>query len=270
MHEQVGVFGRQAAPAELHLELLHGFDHPRVALAEQVLALRDVAPQPLDRLRAVVLDVEVADAHRLLEVDQRKDVLRGQLRRVGVPEEQRVDRARIFVHELHEVEDARVVLGGLDADVVQRGGVAEVVLGGVGVGVEHEFGLGDLLRLGRSPGEEVVEVGVDAEEQFLRRTGDHAHEDLLALGQVAAVGDRDFETQVGILEMVEDAAPEGHVFVAFDIDLHQPLVGVGRQRFGQFVERHRTREGVELAQFFAELLCHALTKINILLILRNK
>jgi len=70
--------------------------------------------------------------------------------------------------------------------------------------------------------------------------------------------------------MVEDAAPEGHVFVAFDIDLHQPLVGVGRQRFGQFVERHRMREGVELAQFFAELLCHALTKINILLILRNK
>ena len=50
VHEQVGVFGRQAASAELHLELLHGFDHPRVALAEQVLALRDVAPQPLDRL----------------------------------------------------------------------------------------------------------------------------------------------------------------------------------------------------------------------------
>ena len=82
----------------------------------------------------------VADAHRRLEVDERKDVLRGELRRVGVPEEQRVDRAGIFMHETHEIEDPGIVLGGLDADVVQRGGVAEEILGGVGVGVEHVAG----------------------------------------------------------------------------------------------------------------------------------
>ena len=61
------------------------------------------------------LEVEIADAHRRLEVDQREYVLRGQLRRVGIPEEKRVDRAGVFVHEMHEIEDARVVLGRLDA-----------------------------------------------------------------------------------------------------------------------------------------------------------
>ena len=44
------------------------------------------------------------------------------------------------MHEMHEIEDARVVLGRLDAYVVQRGGVAEEILGGVGVGVEHVAG----------------------------------------------------------------------------------------------------------------------------------
>ncbi len=261
VHEQIGVLGFQPAFLELFLEFLHRFDHPRIAPAEQLLALRDVAPEPFEGLFAVVLDVEVADAHRLLEVDQRKDVLRGQLRRVGVPDEQRVDRARVFAHEFHEVEDACVVLGGLHADVVQRGGVAEVVLGGVGVGVEHEPAAVDLLRLGRAVGEEVVEIGIDAEDRLLRRTGDHPHQHLFAFGQVAAVGHRDFEPQVGILEMVENPAPECHVLVAFDIDLHQPLVRIGGQGLGQPFGCHRLREGVEPAQFFAELFCHTHIKI---------
>ena len=146
-----------------------------------------------------------------------------QLRRIGIPEKKTVNRAGIVGHEAFEIEDSGIVLGRLDADVVQRGGVAEVVLGGVGVGVEHEFGLGDLLRLGRSPGEEVVEVGGDAEEQFLRRTGDHAHEDLLALGQVFTRRNGDFETQIGVGEAVEDAPPEGNVLVPLDEHPHQPL-----------------------------------------------
>ena len=33
----------------------------------------------------------------------------------------KVDRAGIFMHETHEIEDPGIVLGGLDADVVQRG-----------------------------------------------------------------------------------------------------------------------------------------------------
>ena len=173
------------------------------------------------------------------------------------------------MHEAHEVEDVRVVLGGLHADVVQRGGVAEVVLGGVGVGVEHEFGPEDLLRLLGAPGEQVVEVRIDAQQHLLRRVGDHAHEHLLALGQVAAVGHRDLETQVGVVEVVEDAAPEGHVLIALDVDPHQPLVRVGGQRPGQFVERRRTREGVHAAQFFPNLGSHTSTKIEILLILRK-
>ena len=145
---------------------------------------------------------------------------------------------------MHEIEDARVVLGRLDAYVVQRGGVAEEVLGGVGVGVEHVAGVVDLARLLRAVGEQEVEVRIDAQDQLLRRAGDHPHQHLLPLGKVGAVGHRDFEAQVGVLEVVEDAAPESHVFVAFDIDLHQPLVGVGRQRFGQLFERGRARERV--------------------------
>ena len=148
------------------------------------------------------------------------------------------------MHKMHEIEDARVVLGRLDAYVVQRGGVAEEVLGGVGVGVEHVAGVVDLARLLRTVGEQEVEIRVDAQDQFVRRAGDHAHQHLLALGQVGAVGNRDFETHVGVLEVVEDAAPESHVLVAFDINPHEPLVGVGRQRFGQLFERGRARERV--------------------------
>ena len=66
VHEQVGVFGRQAAARGAAPRTPSSGSIIRgLRLAEQVLALRDVAPQPLDRLRAVVLDVEVADAHRL-------------------------------------------------------------------------------------------------------------------------------------------------------------------------------------------------------------
>ena len=84
----------------LLLELLHRFDHLRVALAEHLLAFGHVAPEPFERFFAVVRQVEVADAHRRLEVDERKDVLRGELRRVGIPEEQRVDRAgAVYRHE---------------------------------------------------------------------------------------------------------------------------------------------------------------------------
>ena len=263
MHEQIGVFGRQAPALELLFEFEHRVDHLRVAPAQHLLAFGDVFLQPRQRFLSVVFEVEIADAHRRLEVDQREYVLRGQLRRVGVPEEKRVDRAGVFVHEMHEIEDARVVLGRLDAYVVQRGGVAEEVLGGVGVGVEHVAGGVHLARLLRAVGEQKVEVRIDAQDQLLRRAGDHPHQHLLPLGKVGTVGYRDFEAQVGVLEVVEDAAPEGHVFVAFDVDLHQPLVGIGRQRFGQLFESRRAREGIESAQFVAELFSHTETKIVI-------
>ena len=104
------------------------------------------------------------------------------------------------MHEMHEIEDARVVLGRLDAYVVQRGGVAEEVLGGVGVGVEHVAGGVHLARLLRAVGEQEVEVRIDAQDQLLRRAGDHPHQHLLPFGKVGAVGYRDFEAQVGVLK----------------------------------------------------------------------
>ena len=257
MHEEVGVLGPETPLAELLLELLHRFDHPRIAAAQVLFALGDVAPHPGQRIGAVVRQVEVSDADGRLEVGQREDPLGRKARRVGVPEEDGVDGARVFVHEALEVEDVGVVLGRPDADVVQRGGVAEVVLGGVGVGVEHEGRAVDLARLLGGLVEEVVEVRVDAEQHLLRRTGYHAHEHLLALREVGAVGHRYLEAQEGVLEVVEDPAPEGHVLIPLDIDVHQPLCRVGgRQRARQLCVGGRSREGIPSAQFFAQVGSH--------------
>ena len=44
-----------------------------------------------------------------------------QLRRIGIPEKKTVNRAGIVGHEAFEIEDSGIVLGRLDADVVQRG-----------------------------------------------------------------------------------------------------------------------------------------------------
>ena len=57
--------------------------------------------------------------------------------------------------------------------------------------------------------------------------------------------------------MVEDAAPESHVLVAFDVHPHEPLVGVGRERLRQVAGRPASPgEGVERAEFFSNLASH--------------
>lgn len=60
-----------------------------------------------------------------------------QLRRIGIPKKKTVNRAGIVGHEAFEIEDSGIVLGRLDADVVQRGSIAEVILRGIGVSMEH-------------------------------------------------------------------------------------------------------------------------------------
>ena len=243
VHEKIGVLGLQPAAAELLLELPHRFDHPRVALLQQAFALLDVAAEPGERPCAVLLEVEVAYAHRLLEIHEREDVFRGQLRREGVPEEQRVDRARVLVHEAHEVEDVRVVLGGLHADVVQRRGVAEVVLGGIGVGVEQPRGVVHQPRLVVEVFEQVVEVAVHAQDRIPVALVDHRQQDFFAFCQVVAQRDADFELQPLGFVVVEDAAPERHVVVPFDEHADQPIravrvTGNHRNRFGRFLESY--------------------------------
>ena len=96
--------------------------------------------QPCERLRPVPFHFEVVQFDAALELYQGEDVRCGYLRRVGVPQEKRVYRARIVGEELFEIEDVRIVFGGLHADVVQRWGVAQVILRGVCVGMEDVRG----------------------------------------------------------------------------------------------------------------------------------
>ena len=56
-----------------------------------------------------------------------------------------------------------VVLGRLDADVMKRRSIAQIVLRSVGVGVEHILGIADELRLRSLIAEEIVKIGVHAE-----------------------------------------------------------------------------------------------------------
>ena len=159
---------------------------------------------------------------------------------------------------MHEIEDARVVLGRLDAYVVQRGGVAEEVLGGVGVGVEHVAGGVHLARLLRAVGEQEVEVRIDAQQQLLARRGDHRHEHLLALGQILAVGHRDLETHITVVEVVEDAAPKGYILVALDIDTHQTPPVIDRFGYGGVVAAAPQQRLVSL--FFSRCAFHNLSQ----------
>ena len=178
--------------------------------------------------------------------------------RVGVPQEDSVYHTRIVGHETHEVEYVAVVLGGLDADVMQRRGVAEIVLGSVGVGVEHILRGVYLGRLRRRVAEQVVEVRIDAQQQLLARRGDHRHEHLLALGQILAVGHRDLETHITVVEVVEDAAPEGYILVALDIDTHQTPPVIDRFGYGGVVAAAPQQRLVSL--FFSRCAFHNLSQ----------
>ncbi len=249
MHKKIGRLGRQPACPKLFFERFHRLDHLRIALPQQAFALLHIAGQPSEGLRPVVGDVQIAQTHGRLEIDQRENMLRSQLRRIGIPHEKRIDRRRIIAHESHEIEDARVVFRSLDAHVMQRRRIAEVVFRGISIGVEHVPRRIDRLRLLGTPGEKIVEVRVDAQQQVVARLGDHVQQHLLALGQIVAVGHRNLEPQIGIAEMVEDAAPESYVLISLDEDPHQPLRRIGRQRLRKRLVRSRTCDECFFAQF---------------------
>ena len=79
----------------------------------------------------------IVEPYRRLEIDKSEHMLVRQLRRIGIPKKKTVNRAGIVGHEAFEIEDSGIVLGRLDADVVQRGSIAEVILRGIGVSMEH-------------------------------------------------------------------------------------------------------------------------------------
>ena len=227
------------------------------ALQTMQLALH-LTTQPRQRVGAVALYFEKSQSHRILELDERKHRLVRELRRVGVPQKYGIYRARVVSHKLHKIEYVTVILGCLHADVVQRGCVAEIVLGGVGVGVEHKLrsvhlarGLGTILK-------EIVEVGIDAQQQLLARAGNHREQHLLALGQILAVGHRDLESEIVVLEVIENRAPEGHILVALDKDLHPSATIIhGQGQRGHRVAFATSRSLV--SQFFDRCAFHNLS-----------
>ena len=89
--------------------------------------------------------------------------------------------------------------------------------------MEHKRSLDNAARLGTMFLKEVVEIGIDTEQHLLVALRQERFEHLLALGHIGAVGHRDLEDVVGIIEVVENTAPEGHIFVTLDIDPHQAL-----------------------------------------------
>ena len=113
-----------------------------------------------------------------------------------------------------------IVLGSLHADIVQRWSITQIILRSVGVGMKHKLRLAYLLRLRGSVTEKIVEVGIHAEQHLLRRAGNHRHQHLLTLGQILTVGYRDLKTEIGVIEMVENRSPEGHILVTLDIYIH--------------------------------------------------
>ncbi len=174
------------------------------------------------RVSDVVLHFEVVELDAALELDQGEDVRGGDLCRIGVPQENRIDRPRVVGEESFEVEYLRVVFGRLHADVVERRRIAPVVLRGVGVGVEDVGRLVDLARDGGLVGEQVVEVAVDAEKgvPHLCLSGQVQHH-LLPFGQIVAQRDGDLEHELLRFVVVEYPPPEGDVFIAFHIDHDQ-------------------------------------------------
>ena len=238
-----------------------------MTFAQRLISTCDVAAQPRQRPQPVVFDFEEVEPHRRTEIGQREDVFRLLLRRVGVPQKERIDDARVVGHEPLEVEDARIVLRGAHADVVQRRRIAEVILRGVGVGVEHAVAREQFARLFRRVMKQVVEIGIDAQQQFVRRLRNHSEQHLLALGQVFARRNGDFETQIGVGEAVEDAPPEGDVLVPLDEHPHQPLRRMDGQRLRQLFAPGTER--IQPPQLINEFSAHTVAKDNILLLLHK-
>ena len=147
-----------------------------------------------------------------------------QLRRIGIPEKKTVNRAGIVGHEAFEIEDSGIVLGRLDADLVQRSGPAEIVFRRIGIGMEQVRRPVDLARLLVEVLEQVVEVAVHAKNAVVAALADHAQQHFLALGQVLPRRNADLEFQPLGLVVVENAAPKRHVVVAFYEYLHEPVL----------------------------------------------
>lgn len=74
--------------------------------------------EPFQRGLPVVAQVEVVEPHAGTEVDQRESPFTLAPCRIGVPQKQRVDDARILPEESFEVENQRIVFGRFRTDTV--------------------------------------------------------------------------------------------------------------------------------------------------------
>ena len=133
--------------------------------------------------------------------------------------------------------------------------------------MEHAAASQQLAGLLRRTVEEVVEVGIDTQQQFVRGFGNHAQQHLFTLREVAPRRNGDLESQIGVGKTVEDPAPEGDILVPFDKNPHQSLRRVYGQGLGQLLPGRS--KGVDGAQLIDEFAAHKMSKDNILLFLHK-